>query len=449
MKRPALISLVLLLALSACSDNNSPVAPDTALQRYVQTRDKDFSWEVKEEFESDGINVVLIRLTSQKWREYPWVHQLTIISPDDMDSDGALLFITGGSNKDGEPRWQGRDNELLKIMSMIAAKNRALVAIISQIPNQPLYDDLTEDALISFTLHNFKSDRDFTWPLLFPMTKSTIRAMDAVQKYSRRELKHRISRFVVSGASKRGWTTWLAGSQDPRVVAIVPMVIDVLNMPVNIPYQKEVWGDYSIQIEDYVKLGIAQDLNTAEGQELTTMIDPYSYRAHLTMPKMIIIGTNDEYWPVDAVKKYFNDIPGENYIHYEPNVGHGLGDGVGAMKALSAFFNIVINNGRHPACEWQVSSDTIKTELTVKASPELKKAMLWICDSPDRDFRDNQFISSDIESGSSPEIRIKVDHPDSGYRAFYIELVYPDPVDGVYSKSTRMFVADNDELFLN
>jgi len=449
MKRPALISLVLLLALSACSDNNSPVAPDTALQRYVQTRDKDFSWEVKEEFESDGINVVLIRLTSQKWREYPWVHQLTIISPDDMDSDGALLFITGGSNKDGEPRWQGRDNELLKIMSMIAAKNRALVAIISQIPNQPLYDDLTEDALISFTLHNFKSDRDFTWPLLFPMTKSTIRAMDAVQKYSRRELKHRISRFVVSGASKRGWTTWLAGSQDPRVVAIAPMVIDVLNMPVNIPYQKEVWGDYSIQIEDYVKLGIAQDLNTAEGQELTTMIDPYSYRAHLTMPKMIIIGTNDEYWPVDAVKKYFNDIPGENYIHYEPNVGHGLGDGVGAMKALSAFFNIVINNGRHPACEWQVSSDTIKTELTVKASPELKKAMLWICDSPDRDFRDNQFISSDIESGSSPEIRIKVDHPDSGYRAFYIELVYPDPVDGVYSKSTRMFVADNDELFLN
>jgi len=449
MKRPALISLVLLLALSACSDNNSPVAPDTALQRYVQTRDKDFSWEVKEEFESDGINVVLIRLTSQKWREYPWVHQLTIISPDDMDSDGALLFITGGSNKDGEPRWQGRDNELLKIMSMIAAKNRALVAIISQIPNQPLYDDLTEDALISFTLHNFKSDRDFTWPLLFPMTKSTIRAMDAVQKYSRRELKHRISRFVVSGASKRGWTTWLAGSQDPRVVAIVPMVIDVLNMPVNIPYQKEVWGDYSIQIEDYVKLGIAQDLNTAEGQELTTMIDPYSYRAHLTMPKMIIIGTNDEYWPVDAVKKYFNDIPGENYIHYEPNVGHGLGDGVGAMKALSAFFNIVINNGRHPACEWQVSSDTIKTELTVKASPELKKSMLWICDSPDRDFRDNQFISSDIESGSSPEIRIKVDHPDSGYRAFYIELVYPDPVDGVYSKSTRMFVADNDELFLN
>ena len=449
MRRTFLISFAMLLALSACSDKKSPVTPDTALQSYLKARDKAFSWEVKEKFESDGLNVAVIKLTSQKWREYTWIHQLTIISPDEITTDGALLFITGGSNKDGEPRWQGRDNDLLKMMTMISARNKAIVAIISQIPNQPLYDNLTEDALISFTLHNFKSDRDFTWPLLFPMTKSAVRAMDAVQQYSRKELKHKISRFVVSGASKRGWTTWLAGSQDPRVTAIAPMVIDVLNMPVNIPYQKEVWGDYSVQIEDYVKLGIVQDLQSAEGQNLTTMIDPYSYRAKLTMPKMIIIGTNDEYWPVDAIKKYYYDIPGENYIHYEPNAGHGLGDGTGAMKALSAFFNIVINNGQHPACEWQVSSDTAKTDLTVKASPELKKVTLWICDSPDRDFRDNQFNGNDIESGNFSEIKVKVDHPNSGFRAFYLELVYPDPVEGVYSKSTRMFVADDDELFLN
>jgi PhoPQ-activated pathogenicity-related protein len=233
------------------------------------------------------------------------------------------------------------------------------------------------------------------------------------------------------------------------VVAIAPMVIDVLNMPVNIPYQKEVWGDYSVQIEDYVNLGIAQDLSSPGGRELATMIDPYSYRATLGMPKLIIIGTNDEYWPVDAIKKYFYDIPGENYIHYEPNVGHGLGDGTGAMKALSAFFNLAINNKQHPACEWQVSSDSTETDLIVKASPELKEVNLWICDSPDRDFRDNEFIESDIESLNSSEIKVTVDHPATGFRAFYLELVYPDPVEGVYSKTTRMFVSDDDELFLN
>jgi PhoPQ-activated pathogenicity-related protein len=334
-------------------------------------------------------------------------------------------------------------------MASITAKNKAIVAILSQIPNQPLYNDLTEDALISFTLHSFKNDRDFTWPLLFPMTKSAIKAMDAVQQYSRKELKQDVNRFVVSGASKRGWTTWLTGSQDPRVSAIAPMVIDVLNMPVNVDYQKVVWGDYSVQIEDYVKLGIAQDLSSPDGKDLVAMVDPYSYRKNLTMPKLIIIGTNDEYWPVDAIKNYYDDLPGENYIHYEPNVGHEMGDKTGVIKALSAFFNTVIYKRQHHICEWRVSYDSTKTDLVIKASPELIKATLWICDSPDQDFRNDKFADRNIEFSNFSEIKVKVDHPFSGFRAFYIELTYPDPVEGEYSITTRMFVADSKELFLN
>jgi PhoPQ-activated pathogenicity-related protein len=96
-----------------------------------------------------------------------------------------------------------------------------------------------------------------------------------------------------------------------------------------------------------------------------------------------------------------------------------------------------------------VASDTDKTGLTVKASPELKEVNLWICDSPDRDFRDNQFVEKDVEYVNYGSINVKVEHPDKGFRAFYLELIYPDPVEGTYSKSTRMFVADDDELFLN
>jgi hypothetical protein len=60
----------------------------------------------------------------QKWREYEWVHQLTIISPEGDKNNIGLLFINGGGNNNGEPNWRGRD----------------------------------DDALISFTLHNFRSD---------------------------------------------------------------------------------------------------------------------------------------------------------------------------------------------------------------------------------------------------------------------------------------------------
>ena len=41
-----------------------------------------------------------------------------------------------------------------------AKKNSAIFALAKQTPNQPLYDSLTEGALISFTLHNLKKDGD-------------------------------------------------------------------------------------------------------------------------------------------------------------------------------------------------------------------------------------------------------------------------------------------------
>src|SRR5690606_36031181 len=115
-----------------------------------------------------------------------------------------------------------------------------------------------------------------SWPLLFPMVKAATKAMDAVQEFSEQVLDHEVREFLISGASKRGWVTWLsAATGDSRIRAIAPMVIDVLNMPVNLKYQMESYGEYSEQIQDYVKLGIVQGIGTESGRKLATMIDPY------------------------------------------------------------------------------------------------------------------------------------------------------------------------------
>jgi len=328
-----------------------PITPATALQHYLHIPDAAYQWEVKDSFEIDDVKGYDLLLTSQKWRQYTWRHQLTILSPKENNSDGALLFITGGSDKNEQPNWNKQENELTTRFAPIASKNKAIIAILRQVPNQPLYDSLTEDALISYTLHQFKEDNDYTWPLLFPMVKSAVRAMDAVQEFSNKDLQHSVNRFVISGASKRGWTTWLTGaSGDPRVQAIAPMVIDILNMPVNLKHQLDAYGEYSVEIEDYVKLGIVQGMGTADGHALVAMIDPYSYRDKLTMPKMLFMGTNDPYWVIDNVKNYLKDIPGDNLLHYVPNAGHGLGDGKSAFAALSAFFGIAMRHGTYPLC---------------------------------------------------------------------------------------------------
>ena len=425
-----------------------PASPETALRDYLDNGDTSYSWEVKESDNISGMTVSELVLTSQQWREYTWKHQLTVIIPEKVEYSDALLFITGGSLEHNQPAWAKKDDSLLKGMLQIAQKNKAVVSILRQTPNQPLYDDLYEDALISYTLHKYRESKDFTWPLLFPMTKSAVRAMDAVQEFCRRESVREISGFLVSGASKRGWTTWLTGASDSRVTAICPMVIDVLNMPVQMDYQVTAWGAYSEEIQDYVNLGIAQDVGTPEGRELTIMIDPYSYRNSLTMPKMIFLGTNDAYWPVDAIKHYFNDIPGENYIHYVPNAGHDLNGGDEALLSLSAFFGKTLENKGYADCSWLVSQLENKVEVQVDSEDDgsLVTARLWTAASADRDFRDEEWINTDLNCEGAPDIKVAISQPLQGFRAFYIDLLYPAPGGGTYSTSTRMFVMDSNGI---
>lgn len=446
---PCIFAIALLSFLS--SNAQDSLTPETALEGYLNNGDNMYRWELKESYKIGTVNAYSLLLTSQQWHEYVWTHQLTILVPAENKYDGALLFITGGSNRKGLPNWSGQDDELTRTLSLVASKNRGIVALLKQTPNQPLAGDLTEDALISYTLHKWKEDGDYSWPLLFPMVKSAVRAMDAIQEFSKQKLQHVINRFVVSGASKRGWTTWLTGASDKRVAAIAPMVIDILNMPVNLDYQVKMWKDYSVQIEDYVKLGIPQNTGTEKGKAITTMIDPYSYRKKLTMPKMIFMGTNDEYWTVDAVKHYIDSIPGVNFIHYVPNVGHGLGDKQQALTGLSAFFGRTLAGAGYPTLEWDLAQTKKGISLKVNTSPDvLVDAILWSTDSEDTDFRDEKWSGKSLElkKRKSAVITAAQSFPESGYRAFYLDLKYKDPNGGEYTKSTRMFVTDNDEVFL-
>lgn len=423
------------------------VTPANALQSYLNNGDASFHYELKDSFNINQVKCYSILLTSQKWREYTWTHQLAIFVPANVSYDGALLFITGGSVKNGLPNWNGPTDELYQQIASVASTNKAITAVLRQTPNQPLFKNLTEDALISYTLHQFKEDGDYSWPLLFPMVKSAVRAMDVVQAFSKEKLSQNVNRFVVSGASKRGWTTWLTGANDNRVAAIAPMVIDVLNMPVSLDYQIKTWKEYSIQIEDYVKLGIPQAAHTDGGQAINTMIDPYSYRQLLTMPKMIFMGTNDEYWVVDNVKNYLDSIPGKNMLNYTPNAGHNLGDKKHAFEALSAFFGTTMAKQAYPSSSWTTSTRRGKVKLTAKATADqLVDVILWTANSTDLDFRNEKWSSQSLGQAHKSTVKVSTPLPASGYRAFYVDLQYMNPTGGTYSVSTRVFVTDTKQI---
>lgn len=441
-----LLATIAFVLIPILGFSQGKIKPESALRSYLSNGDTNYAWEIKDSASLGSTKVYQVLLTSQKWQGFKWTHQLTIIVPASIQYDGALLFITGGSNKDELPNWS-KDDRLWPALGTIANKNKAVVALIKQVPNQPFYDGKTEDELITYTLNQFRKDKDYTWPLLFPMVKSAVKGMDAIQEVIAKKTSHKITNFVISGASKRGWTTWLSSAiDDKRVKAIGPMVIDMLNMPKTLSYQFETYGEYSDQIEDYVKIGIPQSTESPDGKAITAMIDPYSYREKMTVPKMIFVATNDPYWTADAIKHYFDQIPGENLIHYVPNAGHDLAGGKQALEGLGAFFGLTLQNKEYPVSKWNVTKGKEGFELTVEAKPaELVEAAIWATTSADRDFRNNLWLTRRVKlEGSTAKYTIPF--VKKGYQAFYMDLKYKDPNGGTYTVSSRIFTTDTHQV---
>jgi PhoPQ-activated pathogenicity-related protein len=210
----------------AAADREGPLAP-AALDEYVQRPDPAYAWKVEKSLDGTPLKTVVIRLTSQRWRtekevDRPlWEHWLIVVRPETLKSNTALLLVSGGGNDRGAPEAASA------IAAQIAAATGSIVAEIKQVPNQPLIFNgdgrpRKEDDLIGYCWDQYLQTGDATWLPRLPMTKSVVRALDCLQEWSGQE-GNRIEKFVVAGASKRGWTTWMAGAADRRVLAIIPI----------------------------------------------------------------------------------------------------------------------------------------------------------------------------------------------------------------------------------
>jgi len=122
------------------------------------------------------------------------------------------------------------------------------------------------------------------------MTKGAVRAMDAVEAFTSQEGMPTISKWLVAGASKRGWTTWTVGVCVPdRVVAIVPMVLDELNFVHNIHHHRRAYGGWSFALKDYWRLNFTSKIDLPQTADMMKIIDPINYYDELaSMPKLVL-----------------------------------------------------------------------------------------------------------------------------------------------------------------
>jgi len=420
----------------------APVA-SAGLKDYVEREDDSFSFEIVETLElgateenpnpEGATTVYQVKMTSQTWQDIPWEHWVTIFRPAEIEHpDQAMLLINGGDNDDPAPNL---NDQYIGFMGTMAKRTKSVNAIVSQIPNQPLFGDLREDQIIAYTYDKWLKGEGDDWPLLFPMAKSAVRAMDTVAAIIEEAHGDAIDEFMVTGASKRGWTSYLTAAVDDRVKAIAPIVIDTLNMPAQMPHQFATYGGYSEQVQDYTDFKLQERMATPEGKKLTGMVDPFSYRADLDMPKLIVNGTNDPYWTADSTNNYFDELVGDKHIYYQANVGHSANlDGV---STLSHFYNAMLHDKDFPEIEWEHEGglDTLEVSVGDKATG----AKLWKATSPNRDFRQSKWESEPLEIEDG-KVTANVEEPEEGWVAYYVEVRYPGDLGMPYGNCTEVTI---------
>ena len=390
-----LVACLLLQVAAATAEDQPP----NAIHKYVNRPEPAFAWKKVRELSNAAGKLTELRITSQEWHGITWEHAVEIFEPKELLHPGhALLFVTGGSQPP-----KAVDPGTIAMGTSLAKTSGMRVVVLHQVPNQPLVDNRFEDDLITESWLKYLNDGDTTWPILFPMVKSAVKTMDAIQQLANTEYEQPIESFVITGASKRGWTSWLSPIVDKRIVATAPIVIDTLHFRAQMKHQLDTWGDFSVQILDYSSKGlIVTGKESDREKQLRLMMDPYTYRAQLTLPKLLVNGTNDPYWVVDAMNNYWDDLQGPKYALHIPNAGHSLKGGQEqATRTIGAFARMVASGQTPPAISWnfETPQPTIR-KLTVSSETKPTVVRLWSADSTDLDFRDEEWTSTTLTGDS-------------------------------------------------
>jgi PhoPQ-activated pathogenicity-related protein len=399
-------------------------AESNPLVNYINAGDDSFSWRQVGDLEG----FAKLELRSQTWRGIPWTHNVLFLEGQSRKvSQPTLIFLSGGVAK----------SEDLKVIRRVSELSGISTALITNIPNQPLFGDRREDALLAYTFEQYARTGELDWPVIFPMVKSIVRGMDAISQFT----AGRVAEFAVSGASKRGWISYLVAAVDARVVGIAPRVFDMLNMNEQSRWQREVYGSYSHKLKEYSELGLLDKIiSDPKVAELTKWVDPYSYRERLKIPKLVLLGTNDPYWVVDSQRFYWNELPGPKALVQFPNKGHSLGED--AFPPISIWVRHLGAKKQLPELSWKIREGHKTVTYDVQFSANPRAAKLWFACSQIRDMRGAEWSNKvlSLTQGRSM-LSVPLPQPKTGYCAYYVALDFEGAGTGdILNLSTEVFV---------
>eukprot|EP01006_Ploeotia_vitrea_P032144 TRINITY_DN64410_c0_g1_i2.p1 TRINITY_DN64410_c0_g1~~TRINITY_DN64410_c0_g1_i2.p1 ORF type:complete len:539 (-),score=306.55 TRINITY_DN64410_c0_g1_i2:238-1854(-) len=486
----ALVALSVSVQLASAAYSGPAVYPQSyvkkpgrALDDYVAKVDKTFHWvdtgEVIngtwiKDFQIFNWQGYVLNVTSQTWlteaeTNHPvWSHQLVVIVPEVVEhTNMGAIYATGGHNKPGIPSNKSED---VLVAAILGCMTQSIVGTLFQIPNEPIVfaadpeqKERSEDAAVAFSWFQYINNQSHPeWILYWPMTKAVVRAMDTMTEYTAQRFGYKMDKFMIAGASKRGWITWLTGAVDSRVEGIIPMVCDLLNFEPALAHMFQAYGGWTFAFKDYWEMNLTTLFGTPQMAALAKMIDPLEYKDTLDIPKLVLNAAGDEFFMLDNDHYWWGELPGETKRLMVSNAEHSLATGIDqVLIGADGFYKSLLMNATRPSFEWTMDpTDGGKITLTTTQKPELvmlKFASTW--GDVRRDFRlikgDTKtdpchFIEVDIFGKAcvnpviwwgesiAPSSTSTNEHgetvytyvatqplPVNGWRAFFLELNYP------------------------
>jgi cephalosporin-C deacetylase-like acetyl esterase len=123
------------------------------------------------------------------------------------------------------------------------------------------------------------------------------------------------SAIAVTGASMGGVTTFLISAIDNRVKVAIPVVAAG-------------YFDDIIQEGSFANFVIPLNVSTSDPRvkDFGMYFDCRAYAEELKVPTLMLIGTNDEFFFLEAVNKTYSIIPSEKALNLIPNLGHAFAE---------------------------------------------------------------------------------------------------------------------------
>lgn len=449
--KPRYLCVFLLLLIISCT--TSEEESKHPFKAYLSEADPAYSYELQNTIEGDNYTAYVIRMVSQTWLaedvvdESEWWHWLTVVVPDSVNHSTGLLWIGGGDREDPAPE------SVNPLVLNAALATNSITADLHNVPFQPIsftgdnrLEKRVEDEIISYAWRKFMeegaNDEDAEWLPRLPMTAAAMRAMDSVTDFIQNQENLTVDKFVVSGASKRGWTTWTTGIFDSRVVAIAPVVIDLLNIIPSFQHHWRAYGEWSPAIEDYEDENIMEWQYSAEYDRMLELIDPFSYQDSLDIPKYLINSASDEFFLPDSWQFYWEDLPSPKYLRYVPNAGHSL-ENTDATESLIAYYNYILDDLPIPQFNWTADTTGFQIQLDPNNLPD--ELLLWNAHNPDaRDFRlyviDRIWLARSVDIPDNGNVSVEIGTPDSGFTAWFVEATYNSDSDLPFKQTTGVVV---------